>query len=261
MEKSRRKIEGDLRVSQEAVAELERNKAELAQSIQRKEREFSAIMAKIEDEASLGGKQQKQIKELTVRFLTKIIFVINLTPKTLILIAFPRNFRTDQSAFEFLFMFWFLLRIWRENNKIIFNFFSGKESASPARSPRVQAKFSVNNDADGEDDDDREDSPEHIYHQIGTNEVIRVKKTQASQQRQPRLPSKDKPTMTLPILDTGDHVTKKSYDLSNQTTANDKRKSMLNTSYSSEEILMQAASSLQGLEGKNNLFIFPPNAQ
>ena len=68
MEKSRRKIEGDLRVSQEAVAELERNKAELAQSIQRKEREFSAIMAKIEDEASLGGKQQKQIKELTVRF-------------------------------------------------------------------------------------------------------------------------------------------------------------------------------------------------
>ena len=66
MEKSRRKIEGDLRVSQEAVAELERNKAELAQSIQRKEREFSAIMAKIEDEASLGGKQQKQIKELTV---------------------------------------------------------------------------------------------------------------------------------------------------------------------------------------------------
>lgn len=71
MEKSRRKIEGDLRVSQEAVAELERNKAELAQSIQRKEREFSAIMAKIEDEASLGGKQQKQIKELTVRFFYK----------------------------------------------------------------------------------------------------------------------------------------------------------------------------------------------
>jgi hypothetical protein len=29
-----------------------------------------------------------------------------------------------------------------------------------------------------------------------------------------------------------------------------KRKSMLNTSYSSEEILLQAASSLQGLEGR-----------
>ena len=206
---------------------------------------------------SLTGKFVKLYLYST--FILPIFF--KLVPKTFVLIAVPRNFQTDQSAFELLFMFWFLLRIWRENNKIIFNFFSGKESASPARSPRVQAKFSVNNDADGEDDDDREDSPEHIYHQIGTNEVIRVKKTQASQQRQPRLPSKDKPTMTLPILDTGDHVTKKSYDLSNQTTANDKRKSMLNTSYSSEEILMQAASSLQGLEGKNNFIICPLKSQ
>ena len=31
-----------------------------------------------------------------------------------------------------------------------------------------------------------------------------------------------------------------------------KRKSLLNASYSSEEILLQAASSLQGLEGKKN---------
>ena len=53
-------------MSQEAVAELERNKAELGQAIQRKEREFGAVMAKIEDETSLGTKQQKQIKELTV---------------------------------------------------------------------------------------------------------------------------------------------------------------------------------------------------
>ena len=66
MEKSKRKIEGDLRVSQEAAAEIERSKAELSQSIQRKDREFGAIMAKIEDEASLGSKQQKQIKELAV---------------------------------------------------------------------------------------------------------------------------------------------------------------------------------------------------
>ena len=70
-------------MSQEAVAELERNKAELAQSVQRKEREFSAIMAKIEDEASLGSKQQKQIKELTVsvmfsRFFSTISFLVEL---------------------------------------------------------------------------------------------------------------------------------------------------------------------------------------
>lgn len=37
-----------------------------------------------------------------------------------------------------------------------------------------------------------------------------------------------------------------------------KRKSLLNASYSSEEILLQAASSLQGLEGKKKLMIFFP---
>ena len=35
-----------------------------------------------------------------------------------------------------------------------------------------------------------------------------------------------------------------------------KRKSLLNASYSSEEILLQAASSLQGLEGKKKIMIF-----
>ena len=66
LEKSKRKVEGDLMITQEAIADLERVKAELAQSIQRKEREFGAVMAKIEDEGSLGTKQQKQIKELSV---------------------------------------------------------------------------------------------------------------------------------------------------------------------------------------------------
>ena len=125
-----------------------------------------------------------------------------------------------------------------------------KESASPARgSPRVKAKLSVHNDADGEDDDDREDSPEHIYHQIGTTEVIRVKKqdTESAKPRQPRLPSKDKP------IDTGEAKQKVLAAESSGNTANDKRKSMLNTSYSSEEILLQAASSLQGLEGNHYL--------
>lgn len=68
-------------------------------------------------------------------------------------------------------------------------------------------------DADGEDNGvDREDSPEHIYHQIGTSEVIRVSKssplrsterhnsldndpiiiTKHSASRKPRFPSKGK---------------------------------------------------------------------
>ena len=35
----------------------------------------------------------------------------------------------------------------------------------------------ASHDADGEDNADREDSPEHIYHQIGTDEVVRVSKS------------------------------------------------------------------------------------
>ena len=59
-------MDGDLRCSKEAVTELERNKTELAQGLQRKEKELAAVAAKIEDEASLGIKMQKQVKELAV---------------------------------------------------------------------------------------------------------------------------------------------------------------------------------------------------
>jgi hypothetical protein len=45
----------------------ERNKTELAQSFQRKEKELAAVAAKIEDEQSLGIKMQKQVKELAVK--------------------------------------------------------------------------------------------------------------------------------------------------------------------------------------------------
>ena len=67
VEKSKRKVEGDLKLTQEAVSDLERIKSELNQSVARKEKEFSALAAKIEDEASLGNKYTKQIKELQAR--------------------------------------------------------------------------------------------------------------------------------------------------------------------------------------------------
>merc|ERR1712042_425348 len=67
VEKMKRKIEGDLKLTQEAVSDLERMKAELNQGIARKEKEVSALGAKIEDEASLGSKYSKQIKELQSR--------------------------------------------------------------------------------------------------------------------------------------------------------------------------------------------------
>jgi len=66
-EKVRRKIDGDLKLTQEAVGDLERVKTELNQTVARKEKEFSALSAKIEDEASLGSKYNKQIKELLAR--------------------------------------------------------------------------------------------------------------------------------------------------------------------------------------------------
>merc|ERR1711902_339597 len=62
-----RKIEGDLKMTQEAANDLERVKSELNQSLARKEKEHSALSAKIEDEASLGSKYAKQIKELQAR--------------------------------------------------------------------------------------------------------------------------------------------------------------------------------------------------
>merc|ERR1712123_26462 len=65
--KSKRKIEGDLKLTQEAVSDLERVKAELSGGVARKEKEGSALSAKIDDEATLASKYAKQAKELLAR--------------------------------------------------------------------------------------------------------------------------------------------------------------------------------------------------
>merc|ERR1719412_2490831 len=67
VEKAKRKVEGDLKLTQEAISDLERIKAELVQTVARKEKEASALAAKIEDEVSLGSKYSKQVKELMAR--------------------------------------------------------------------------------------------------------------------------------------------------------------------------------------------------
>merc|ERR1712106_1303846 len=67
VEKIKRKIEGDLKLTQESVADLERVKSDLQAVLQRKEKEFASIGAKIDDEHTLGGKYGKQIKELQSR--------------------------------------------------------------------------------------------------------------------------------------------------------------------------------------------------
>merc|ERR1711936_1088994 len=67
VEKLKRKVEGDLKLTQETISDLDRVKAELNQAVQRKEKEAAALAAKIEDEATLGSKYGKQVKELQGR--------------------------------------------------------------------------------------------------------------------------------------------------------------------------------------------------
>merc|ERR1712158_139583 len=57
-----RKVEGDLKLTQEAVSDLERVKGELQGAAARKDKEGSALAAKIDDEATLGSKYAKQAK-------------------------------------------------------------------------------------------------------------------------------------------------------------------------------------------------------
>merc|ERR1719278_555771 len=67
VEKLKSKVEGDLKLTQESISDLDRVKAELSQAVQRKEKEAAALSAKIEDEATLGSKYSKQVKELQGR--------------------------------------------------------------------------------------------------------------------------------------------------------------------------------------------------
>merc|ERR1719370_748793 len=62
VDKAKRKVEGDLKLTQEAFADLERVKGELQGAAARKDKEGSALAAKIDDEATLGSKQAKQLQ-------------------------------------------------------------------------------------------------------------------------------------------------------------------------------------------------------
>merc|ERR1712088_1257842 len=63
VEKERRKVEGELKVTQESVSDQERTKKELESCIERKEKDASALLSKLDDEQSLVAKIQKGIKE------------------------------------------------------------------------------------------------------------------------------------------------------------------------------------------------------
>ena len=64
VEKQKRKIEGDLKMAQDGVVELERSKRDLEVTIGNKEKNNSQLAAKLDDEQNLVAKAQKGIKEV-----------------------------------------------------------------------------------------------------------------------------------------------------------------------------------------------------
>merc|ERR1711963_301276 len=71
MEKQRRKIEADLKVTQEVVLDLERDKKELEGMIEKKDKEIHDSQRRLEDEQVIVAKLQKTIKELQGRIETQ----------------------------------------------------------------------------------------------------------------------------------------------------------------------------------------------
>merc|ERR1712042_77508 len=64
LEKEKRKVEGDVKLTMETVSDLERNKKELESYIFKKDAEWSMYNSKFEDEQANSGKVAKYIKEL-----------------------------------------------------------------------------------------------------------------------------------------------------------------------------------------------------
>ena len=64
---SRRKLEADLKVTQEVVIDLERDKKDFETMIDKKDKDIHNAMRRLEDEQVIVAKLQKAIKELQGR--------------------------------------------------------------------------------------------------------------------------------------------------------------------------------------------------
>merc|ERR1719412_2015113 len=64
IEKQRRKTEGELKVTQEGVSDLERTKKELESNIARKEKDLGQLSTKLEDEQEGVSDLERTKKEL-----------------------------------------------------------------------------------------------------------------------------------------------------------------------------------------------------
>ncbi|XP_004875674.1 myosin-7-like [Heterocephalus glaber] len=67
LERAKRKLEGDLKLTQESIMDLENDKQQLDERLKKKDFELNALNARIEDEQALGSQLQKKLKELQVR--------------------------------------------------------------------------------------------------------------------------------------------------------------------------------------------------
>merc|ERR1711868_233987 len=67
LERLKRKLEGDLRLSQETIMDLENDKMRLDDKIKKAEFEYNQLSTRFEDEQALVSQLQKKIKELCAR--------------------------------------------------------------------------------------------------------------------------------------------------------------------------------------------------
>ena len=66
LERTKRKQEGDLRLSQDTIMDLENDRQRLEEKLKKKEFEYNQLSTKLEDEQSLVSQLQRKIKELQV---------------------------------------------------------------------------------------------------------------------------------------------------------------------------------------------------
>lgn len=66
VEKAKKKVEQDLRMTQETVEDLERVKRDLEENSRKKDQEINSLNNRLEDDAALINQLQKKIKELQV---------------------------------------------------------------------------------------------------------------------------------------------------------------------------------------------------
>lgn len=77
MEKAKRKVEQDLKMTQETVDDLERVKRELEEGCRKRDQEINSLNNRVEDDASQIAMLQKKIKELQVNSKLQPVFFYN----------------------------------------------------------------------------------------------------------------------------------------------------------------------------------------